>query len=158
MQIVNVEEKYNKEIEDLIRYCLIEYGGNHEGTAWADPYLGRFSEVYCGKEDAQYWVAVDDNGKVVGGVGIGPLEGVEGVCELQKMYTYPEVRGSGIAQELLNLAIEFAEKQYDYCYLETFDNMIPAQKFYAKNGFERTEKALGDTGHFSCEVKMIKKL
>ena len=35
----------NKIIESIIRSCLIEYGANHEGTAWADENLSRFSEI-----------------------------------------------------------------------------------------------------------------
>lgn len=41
--IREITEKDNKEIENIIRSCLIEFGGNHEGTAWTDPNLGRFS-------------------------------------------------------------------------------------------------------------------
>mgnify|MGYP001077413613 CR=1 FL=1 len=44
--IREIEEKDNKEVENVIRACLIEFGANHEGTAWADPNLGRFSEIY----------------------------------------------------------------------------------------------------------------
>ena len=44
--IRKIEEKDNKEVENVIRACLIEFGANHEGTAWADPNLGRFSEIY----------------------------------------------------------------------------------------------------------------
>ena len=59
--IREIEEKDNKEIEKVIRLCLIEFGANHEGTAWADPNLGRFSEVY-NTEGNKYWVAEDENG------------------------------------------------------------------------------------------------
>ena len=45
-RIREIESKDNKEIEKIIRTCLIEFGANHEGTAWSDPNLGRFSEVY----------------------------------------------------------------------------------------------------------------
>lgn len=82
-KIREIESKDNKEIEKIIRNCLIEFGANHEGTAWADPNLGRFSEIY-NIEGNKYWVAIDENDKLVGGVGIGKLEGAEGVCELQK--------------------------------------------------------------------------
>lgn len=77
-----------------IRTCLIEFGAAREGTAWADPDLGRFSEIY-NTEGNRYWVAEDERGKVVGGVGIGALKGAEGICELQKMYCLPEARGHG---------------------------------------------------------------
>lgn len=144
-------------MEEIIRACLIEYGGDHEGTAWADPDLGRFSEVYA-KDGRCYFVAEDENGNVIGGAGIGELDGADGVCELQKMYCLPEARGTGCAQMLLDAALSFAEKQYTRCYLETLPNMTRAQKFYEKNGFILTSEALVKTDHFACDVRYIKKL
>ncbi len=144
-------------VERVIRSCLIEFGANHEGTAWADPYLGCFSRVYCA-EKCQYWVAETLDGEVVGGTGIGPLDGSEGVCELQKMYCLPMARGTGIAQALLETALDFAKKYYRQCYLETLPNMLAAQRFYEKNGFVRLDRPLGKTGHFACDVIYIKDL
>ena len=42
-KIREIVKNDNKDVENVIRTCLIEYGANHEGTAWADPDLGRFS-------------------------------------------------------------------------------------------------------------------
>lgn len=153
--IREVKQKDNSAIELIIRNCLIEFNGNREGTAWEDPDLGRFSEIY--KTDTEkYWVAETD--RIVGGVGIAPLIGVDGVCELQKMYCVPEFRGTGIAHKLIETALNHAKKYFDRCYLETFDNMIAAQKFYEKYGFTRIDKPLGNTGHFGCDVLYIKEL
>lgn len=91
-----IKARDNKDVENIIRTCLIEYGANHEGTAWADPNLGRFSEIY-NTEGNKYWVAESEDGKVVAGVGIGKLDGVDDVCELQKMYCLEEARGTGVA-------------------------------------------------------------
>ena len=82
--IREIKKEDNKDLEKVIRSCLIEFGANHEGTAWTDPNLGRFSEIY-NTEGNKYWVIVDESERVVGGVGIGKLEGIEDVCELQKM-------------------------------------------------------------------------
>ena len=161
----NVREiaaKDNKIIEEIIRSCLIEFDGVREGTAWWDPDLCRFSEIY-NTEDKKYWVAeAVETGRVVGGVGIAPLSGAESgsgkVCELQKMYCIPEVRGTGISHELIETAIEHAKKYYDRCYLETFGNMTAAQRFYEKYGFTRIDKPLGNTGHYGCDVMYIKEL
>lgn len=157
IKIREIEAKDNSRIEKIIRDCLIEYGGNHEGTAWADPNLGRFSEIYR-DELNKYWVAENEEGLVIAGVGIGKLDGVDGICELQKMYCIKEARGTGVAQNLINIALEYAKKYYKKCYLETLDNMIEAQKFYEKNGFERTYEQIVKTDHFACEVKYIKEL
>lgn len=155
--IRRIEEKDNKEIEKVIRSCLIEFGANHEGTAWADPNLGRFSEIYNSEGNA-YWVAIDKNKNIVGGVGIGKLDGIEDVCELQKMYCLPDARGTGVSHQLIETALEYAQKYYKRCYLETLENMIAAQKFYEKYGFKRIYEPLVKTEHFACDVRYIKEL
>ena len=155
--IREIEARDNKNVENVIRMCLIEFGANHEGTAWADPDLGRFSEIY-NTVGNKYWIAEDENGKIVGGVGIGKLKGIENVCELQKMYCLPDARGTGISHDLIKIALEYAKKYYKRCYLETLENMIAAQKFYEKYEFMRLSKPLVDTGHFACDVCYVKNL
>lgn len=155
--IREIEQKDNKEIENVIRTCLIEFGANHEGTAWSDPNLGRFSEIY-NTVGNKYWVAIDENGKIIGGVGIGKLDGIDGVCELQKMYCLPETRGSGVSHKLIEIALDYAKKYYSRCYLETLSNMVAAQKFYEKYGFVRIDEPIVKTEHFACDVRYIKDL
>lgn len=155
--IREIEKKDDKIIEKIIRDCLIEFGGNHEGCAWSDPDLSRFSEIY-GKDDMKYWVCENESGIVVGGTGIGPIDKDKNICELQKMYCIKEVRGKGVSHLLMEKAIEFAETLYDAIYLETFDNMFAAMKFYEKYGFVRTEETIGNTGHYTCDVHYIKNL
>lgn len=156
MIIREIEEKDNEKVESLIRTCLIEFGANKPGCAWSDPNLGCFYEVYK-NEKSKYWV-VEENGEIVAGCGIGPVDGVENVCELQKMYSLKEARGSGIASELLKISLEFAKKYYKQCYLETFSNMVAANKFYKKNGFIQLDKPLVETEHYACDVWYIKSL
>ena len=156
-KIREIEERDNKEVENVIRTCLIEFGANHEGTAWADPNLGKFSEVY-NSDGNKYWVIEDENRKIVGGVGIGKLEGIENVCELQKMYCLAEARGTGISHKLMDIALEYAKKYYEKCYIETLENMVAAQKFYEKYGFKRIYEPIVKTEHFACDVRFIKDL
>lgn len=153
--IREIQSKDNGSVELIIRNCLIEFNGNREGTAWEDSDLCRFSEIY-NTDDRKYWVAESD--KIVGGVGIAPLAGADGVCELQKMYCIPEVRSTGVSHKLIEVALDHAKKYFDRCYLETFGNMIAAQKFYEKYGFTRIDKPLGNTGHYACDVLYIKNL
>ena len=154
MEIRLIRPEDNKAVEQVIRSCLIEYGANHEGTAWADPNLHRFSEIYNTTGNA-YWVAVED-GRILGGTGIGFL--AEGLCELQKMYCLPQARGKGIAQALLDTALAYAGNYYDRCYLETLPNMLAAQRFYEKNGFVRIDHAVIQTEHYACDVRYLKNL
>ena len=141
-------------VERVIRGCLREFGADHAGTAWADPGLGHFSQVYAAPA-SRYWVALNNSGEVVGGVGIGPLDGVSGVCELQKLYCVPAVRGTGAAQRLMEVAMDFAKRRYRACYLETFASMYAARRFYEKYGFHRVDRPLGNTGHYSCDVRYL---
>ena len=150
-----IEKRDNAGVEHVIRACLIEFGANHEGTAWADPDLGRFSEIYCTPGN-RYWVAEDENGEIVGGTGIGRL--TDTVCELQKMYCLPQARGTGLAGELLALALDYARDYYRQCYLETLDNMTAARRFYAKNGFVPATQVPVETAHFACQVRLIRDL
>lgn len=153
MLIRKIEKKDDAKVASIIRECLIEYGGdNRSDTAWGDPYLDRFSEVYV-EDNCSYWVAENDEGEVVAGVGIGPLDG--DMCELQKMYCMKAYRGTGIASELLKTALEFAKGLYKACYLETLDNMDRAKRFYERNGFVYTKETYGVTGHTGCDCHYI---
>lgn len=156
MLIREIQKEDNAEVEFIIRSCLIEFGANKPGCAWTDPNLGCFYEVYQ-NEKSKYWVVEKDN-KIVAGCGIGPLVGLENVCELQKMYSLKEVRGSGIAKKLLDIALEFASRHYEKCYLETFENMVAANKFYKKNGFIQLDKPLLETEHYACDVWYLKSI
>lgn len=156
-RIREIKKQDDKAVEQVIRSCLIEYGANHAGTAWEDPGLARFSEIY-NSEGNKYWIAENEEGRIVGGVGIGKLNGVEAVCELQKMYCLPEVRGSGLSHKLMDEALAYASRYYQKCYLETLDNMKAAQRFYEKYGFIRIGEPLVETEHFACDVRYIKVL
>ncbi len=155
--IREIQQKDNKAVESVIRTCLIEFGANHEGTAWADPDLCRFSEIY-NTVGNKYWIIEDENGKILGGVGIGNLEGTDKICELQKMYCLPEIRGTGLSHKLMDIALNYAKQYYKKCYLETLPNMIGAQKFYEKYGFTRIYEPVIKTEHFACDVLYIKDL
>lgn len=152
-----IEKRDDLKIERVIRECLIEYGANHEGTAWADENLSRFSQIY-NRDGYRYWVAEDEDGDIVGGVGIGGFDGYPSVCELQKMYCLPSARGTGLGHRLITVALEYARHYYSVCFLETLENMSAARRFYEKHGFERTYKQIVPTEHFACEVRYVKEL
>lgn len=158
MVIRRILKEDNERMAFIIRACLTEYGCNgNMATAWGDPCLDYLSEVYV-KENVGYWVALNDDGIVMAGVGIGTLEGESEVCELQKMYCLPEFRGTGMAQKLLEEALSFARRYYKKCYLETRDNMERAKRFYERNGFTYTKETLGATGHGGCDYHYIRNL
>lgn len=153
-----VEKKDNMQLFSLIRCVLEDFNIPKTGTAYADAALDCMFETYQ-KERAVYFVVVEEK-RVIGGGGIAQLDNYEGnVCELQKMYFLPEARGRGIGAALLKLCLSNARAfGYEKCYLETMPNMIVAQKLYEQEGFGYIDGPMGDTGHYSCPVHMIKEL
>lgn len=58
------------------------------------------------------------------------------VAELKRMYVQPSYRKMGIAQDMLNAALEFAVMAgYEKIRLDTLESMLPAMSLYEKNGF-----------------------
>ena len=47
---------------------------------------------------------------------------------------------------------------FEKCYLETLPYMEDARKLYAKVGFKSLNSRMGDTGHYSCNLWMLKDL
>lgn len=158
MLIREIQQKDNESIANVIRAIFHELDAPKVGTAYADPILDTLYEVYQAPPSVYY--VVEHDGKVVGGCGVAPLEnGDDSVCELQKMYFAPEIRGTGYAEKIIEKCLEFAKTQsFEICYLETLSFMTTAQKLYKRIGFENICGPMGNTGHSSCEVWMTKKL
>ena len=158
MLIREIQQKDNESIAKVIRDIFHELDAPKVGTAYADPILDTLYEVYQAPRSKYY--VVEKEGKVVGGCGVAPLEnGDTEVCELQKMYFAPEIRGTGYAEKIIEKCLEFAKTQgFEICYLETLSFMTTAQKLYKRIGFENIDGPMGNTGHNSCEVWMTKKL
>lgn len=158
MVIRKIEKEDNAQIAKVIRAIFHELDAPKVGTAYADPILDSLYEVYQMPRSVYY--VVENDGKVVGGCGIAPLEnGEAAVCELQKMYFAPEIRGTGFAEKIIEKCLEFAKNQdFELCYIETLSFMTTAQKLYKRLGFENIDGPMGNTGHNSCEVWMTKKL
>lgn len=156
--IREIQKKDNSAIASIVRDVLMEMGAPKVGTAYADPYLDSLFEVYAIPK-AVYFV-IEKNEKIIGGAGIMQLENSEeNICELQKMYLLPEGRGLGLGKELIDKCIDKAsEFGFESCYIETMTYMEDAQKLYKKVGFYYLDKPLGNTGHSSCPVWMLKKL
>jgi putative acetyltransferase len=108
---------------------------------------------------AVYYVLVNGD-TVVGGAGVSQLENAEPtICEFQKMYFLADARGLGFARKILDKCLQDAISfGYKKCYIETMPYMHDAQKLYKNAGFYNLDNPLGDTGHTSCEVWMMKDL
>lgn len=158
IKVRSVEQEDNQELAKVIRAVLIEMGVPKVGTAYEDKALDMMYETY--NHPKRNYYVVEDQGKIIGGGGIAPLEGGDSnICELQKMYFLSEARGKGIGLDMINTCLDFAKTQgFSQCYLETMPYMEAARKLYRKVGFTSLDKPMGDTGHYSCQEWMIKEL
>ncbi len=148
----------NPALAKIIRATLAEFGANHPGTVYYDPTTDTLFELFQ-RNGAGYFVGEIDD-KIVGGAGIFPSDGLPaGVCELVKMYLLPEARGVGLGKTLIEKSLEFAkENKYDQVYLESMPELKNALKVYEKFGFTYLDGPMGNTGHFGCELWMLKKI
>lgn len=158
MTIREIQIDDNQQIAAVIRKVLIELNVPKVGTAYADPQLDFMFETYADLKSTYF--VIENEGKILGGAGVKQLENEErNICELQKMYVLSEARNLGLGAKLiincLKKAIEFG---FESCYLETMPYMEAAQKLYKKVGFDYICWPLGNTGHTSCPVWMLKKL
>lgn len=158
IEIRPIEKKDNKKIAAVIRAVLIEFKAPLEGTAYADPHLDYLYETY--KNDKSIYYIIEKDGEIVGGAGIMALEdNHQNICELQKMYFSSAVRGIGMGAIMMGKCLIFAKKNgFNQCYLETLPYMTAAQVLYKKSGFNYIDNRIGNTGHFSCDVWMLKDL
>lgn len=156
--IREIRPEDNGEVAATVRKVLLDLGAPKVGTAYSDATLDHMYENYD-RPRSIYFVVVEGN-KIIGCGGIGPLDNHKGtICELQKMYFLEEARGRGLGNEMITRCLKSArEFGFEGCYLETMPYMKAAQGLYKKMGFEYIDAPMGDTGHYSCTVWMLKKL
>ena len=148
----------NRDLNEILSSVMIEFGVPSEGTALSDPELKKMFETY--QSNRSIYFVIKKNNKIFGGAGISQLRNsTENICELQKMYFLKEARGIGMGKIIINRCIKQAKIfGFKKCYIETMHNMKSAQKLYLSKGFDYINKPMGDTGHSSCPVWMLKEL
>jgi putative acetyltransferase len=152
----NLERRDNEEIAELIRSVFREFGIARPGTVYFDPTTDDLFSLFQ-KPGSVYWIA-EENGKIYGGCGIYSTPGLpEGCCELVKFYLLSSARGKGTGRKLLEMSIESARGMgYRQIYLESLPELSRAIGLYEKAGFRLIEGPIGNSGHFGCDVWMIK--
>ena len=154
--IRNIQPGDNPFLATIVKDTLAEFGANHPGTVYFDPTTDHLYEVFK-KDGSVYFVALM-NGKIIGGGGIYPTDGLENeTCELVKMYMLPEARGLGLGRTLIEKCLEFAKGfGYKNVYLETMPELKKAVTVYEKFNFRYLDGPMGNTGHFGCGIWMLK--
>lgn len=142
----------------IIKAVFEEHGINRPGTAYFDESLNHMSDCFKAS-GSRYFIGLID-GVVYGGAGVFPTTGLPtDTCELVKMYLLPAARGKGLGRQLIEACISFARANgYRSMYLETMPELKNAVRIYEKLGFSRLPAALGNSGHYSCSIHMLRNL
>lgn len=156
--IRKIKPEDNTQLEAVIRACFHEFKIPLKGTAYEDPETRQMYESY--QNDNEVYFVLDKDGDILGGAGVKPLKDFDSnICELQKMYFSPNARGLGFGRKMfetcLNAAKDFGYKK---CYLESAPQLKAAIHIYKSYGFKHLQSPLGNTGHSSCSIWMIKNL
>ena len=146
----------NELLAKLIRDVFDEYSAPHACTVYSDPATDDLYTLFQ-KKQSVLWVA-ELNKKILGCCGIYATEGLpEEYAELAKFYLLHEERGRGVGKTLMQQCFQSAKEMgYKKLYIESLPQFSTAVSVYEKYGFIRIDKPLGDSGHTSCNIWMLK--
>jgi putative acetyltransferase len=151
-----IEEKDNKEIAEVIRTVFREFGINRPGTVYFDPTTDNLFGLFR-TPGSEYWIAEEDC-IIIGGCGVYPTPGLpEGCAELVKFYLTSSERGKGTGWQLMSRTFDSAKSLgYNQLYLESLPELSKAISLYERAGFKFINGPLGKSGHFGCNIWMLK--
>ena len=116
-EIILKELEMNENIEDIKNYDYNNYKNN----------------------GGNFWIAIDENDNVKATTAI-QNDLLKKEARLARVYLDKDYRGSGIATEMLNLAIDFVKGlEYNKIILGTYQKLGRAIRFYEKHGFKEYE-------------------
>lgn len=153
--IREVSKEDNLPLAHMIRQVFEEHDAPQSGTVYSDPTTDDLYGLFQ-KTRSVLWVAEVD-GIAAGCCGIYPTEGLDSNCaELVKYYLAQPIRGKGTGRRLMEKCIDSArELGYRKLYLESMPHFSKAVRIYEKLGFRMLDRALGNSGHTTCNIWMI---
>ncbi len=148
----------NSKVAQMIRRVFDEYKAVTKGTVYTDPTTDNLFELFQ-VDKAVFFLAIHNN-EVKGCCGIYPTKGLpENCAELVKYYVAGDVRGTGVGRQLYEKCESYAiEQGYKNLYIESMPDFNQAVRIYKKIGYKVLTKPLGNSGHFGCDIWMLKQL
>jgi len=158
MKIRQVQESDNLGLAKMIRNVFEEYDAPKKGTVYSDTTTDALFELFQNKKSILYVAENSEN--ILGCCGIFPTPGLPDHCaELVKFYLPKELRNKGIGKILLERCIAAAKQLgYSQLYIESLPHFSKAISMYEKQGFISLKNPLGESGHTSCNIWMLKEL
>ncbi len=121
-------ESYNS-TENMEQYLAEAFSAEQLAREWEEP-----RSVYLGAYDVQRMVAylrLRENAEANSHLGASHVE-------LQRLYVRAEYQGQGVANALMEAALDYArQKKYDWLWLGVWEKNEKAQRFYQRWGFEK---------------------
>jgi len=156
--IREIQPADNERLAVIIRSVLAEFNANKPGTVFFDPTTDDLYALFRAPGSVYFVAEID--GEIVGGAGVYPTDALPaGYCELVKLYLLPQTRGKGIGKALIEKCFEIAAQiGYTGMYLESMPELKTAVGLYERCGFTHLQGPLGNSGHFGCDIWMVKEL
>lgn len=154
MKIIEFKPKYAQEIYDFV----MDIKANELGWEKDAVDLHDIPNIYL-KNSGNFWIATDKD-KIVGTIALKDMNDHQGY--LKRMYVSSEYRGTGLAQNMLQILLDHAKNHgFEEIYLATtFGEKIKrAIAFYEKSGFKRVPSLPenfsddDDTHFYRLEIK-----
>lgn len=96
-------------------------------------------------EGGKFWIAIDDNDRVIGSVGVKPIENST-ECYIHRLFVKCNIKHQGIGTKLLNTAEEYAKncgKTATVVHLGMpKEQWFESWQFYPKNGYVEYESSI----------------
>jgi putative acetyltransferase len=154
----SIKPSDNIALAKIIRSGIEAFNLPTVGTAHSDPTTDHLFQLFSTPNS--YYIVLEIAGEVMGGCGIYPTNGLPNKhAELVRFFLDKKAQGNGYGKILMQKCEELAKQfGYTHLYLESFPEMEAAIHLYKKFNYKLLENPLGNTGHYSCNVYMLKEL
>lgn len=132
MKIIEFEDKYR---DDMI-FMILEAKNALGRVPRLNPDLLDIKKNYF-KQGGAFWLALDENDRVIGSIGFNANEKCEDVT-LHRFFVKCTLKRQGIGTALLNTAEEYIKslgKETVYINLGAGDEWFESRAFYSKHGY-----------------------
>ena len=132
LKIVEYKDVYKEKVVDLlVQIILNEFDMNEDIED-----IKNFDYNSYKNGGGNLWLAIDEEDNVIATSAI-EVNSEKSEAKLVRVYLNKDYRGTGVATEMLNMAIDFAKNiNFNRIILGTYKKLERAVRFYEKNGFK----------------------
>jgi ribosomal protein S18 acetylase RimI-like enzyme len=174
--MISIKRATVDDITLLQTVCIESYTQNF-ASHWEEDGLQLYLDACFAEEQLKkdlsdpaihYYLAIGENGVPAGFMkmienSLLPDTSYTKAIELEKIYVYPAMKGTGIGNHLMNRLFDYAQESgAEIVWLKVIDTNIAARQFYLNKGFELFKRTSLDVPKFKEELRgmwfMVRKL